>query len=134
MKAMEKNRTRRYDSAAALAEDVRRHLSDESVEACPPSISYRFAKFARRNKMVLSASSLLAVALLLGISGASWYAIEAKNAGERERIARIEADKAGTEARKQAQVAWKQAYIADMNVAMMAWHENDLVRVQQILD
>src|SRR5947207_13387752 len=48
MKALEKDRNRRYDSASAFATDVQRYLADEPVEACPPSARYRVRKFARR--------------------------------------------------------------------------------------
>ena len=50
MKALEKDRNRRYETAAAFAADVQRYLDDEAVEACPPSARYRFRKFARRHK------------------------------------------------------------------------------------
>src|SRR5437899_4125073 len=50
MKALEKDRNRRYETASALAADVGRYLRDESVQACPPSAWYRFRKFTRRNK------------------------------------------------------------------------------------
>src|SRR5438128_5316291 len=51
MKTLEKDRSRRYETASALALDVQRYLSDEHVLACPPSAWYRFRKFARRNKV-----------------------------------------------------------------------------------
>jgi hypothetical protein len=47
MKALDKNRNRRYDTASAFAADVRRYLHDEPVLACPPSAGYRFRKLAR---------------------------------------------------------------------------------------
>src|SRR5262245_54169357 len=50
MRCLEKDRNRRYETASSLAADVQRHLDDEPVRACPPSIGYRFRKFARRNK------------------------------------------------------------------------------------
>ena len=50
VKALEKDRTRRYNTAHALAEDIGRHLSNEPIAACPPSVSYRFNKFLRRHK------------------------------------------------------------------------------------
>src|SRR5262249_29152508 len=53
MKALEKARSRRYESASAFAADVERYLADEPVQACPPSAVYRFRKFARRNKRIL---------------------------------------------------------------------------------
>ena len=50
MKALEKDRTRRYETASSLARDVERYLADEPVEACPPSAAYRFRKFARKHR------------------------------------------------------------------------------------
>ena len=62
MKALEKDRNRRYETANGLAADLRRYLDDEPVQACPPSAWYRFRKFARRNKA--APRPLLAVVLL----------------------------------------------------------------------
>ena len=53
MKALEKDRNRRYETANGFAADVQRYLDDEPVQACPPSAGYRFRKFARRNKAAL---------------------------------------------------------------------------------
>ena len=52
MKALEKDRNRRYETANGFALDVQRYLADEPVQACPPSLGYRLRKFARRNKRV----------------------------------------------------------------------------------
>src|SRR5262249_59941702 len=54
MKALEKDRNRRYESANGFAMDVQRYLADEPVLACPPSVGYRLRKVARRNKAVLA--------------------------------------------------------------------------------
>jgi serine/threonine protein kinase/predicted negative regulator of RcsB-dependent stress response len=87
MKALEKDRSRRYESASALAADVQRYLDDEPVQACPPSAGYRFRKFARRNKVTLVTAGLVASALLIGTAVSVWQAVEAnaarKLAGER---------------------------------------------------
>ena len=53
MKALEKDRTRRYDTPNGLARDVQRYLSGEAVEACPPTVGYRLRKFYRRNRAVV---------------------------------------------------------------------------------
>jgi tetratricopeptide (TPR) repeat protein len=66
MKALEKDRTRRYETANSLATDIERHLENEPVEARPPSKLYRFQKLVRRNKLAFGAASALAIALLLG--------------------------------------------------------------------
>src|SRR5580765_2570734 len=59
MRALERDRARRYESASALAADVERYLADEPVEACPPSTVYRLRKFARRNKTTLTAAIIV---------------------------------------------------------------------------
>jgi WD40 repeat protein len=68
MKALEKDRNRRYESASAFAADVQRYLHDEAVQACPPSAGYRFRKFARRNKTAAVMASLLFGMLVVGIA------------------------------------------------------------------
>ena len=67
MKCLEKDRTRRYETANGLAADLRRHLNDEPVVACPPSAAYRFQKLVRRNKLTFAAASAVVVALVLGL-------------------------------------------------------------------
>ncbi|MBK8165540.1 MAG: serine/threonine protein kinase [bacterium] len=91
MKALEKDRERRYDSASALAEDVRRHLADEPVNAGPPSRRYRVRKFVRRHRTGVLAGATALVAILLGIAGTTTGMIRAVNA---ERRARLEAETA----------------------------------------
>src|SRR5438094_1905371 len=59
MKALEKNRNRRYESANGFAMDVQRYLADEPVQACPPSAWYRFGKFARRHKVALAMAAVV---------------------------------------------------------------------------
>jgi WD40 repeat protein len=76
MKALEKDRNRRYESASAFTADVQRYLHDEPVQACPPSAWYRFRKFARRNKRALVTAALLGVMLLVAmgavVASAQW--------------------------------------------------------------
>ena len=67
LKCLEKDRNRRYDTAGSFAADIERYLNDEPVQACPPSASYRFSKFARRNKAVLATASGLAAAALFAV-------------------------------------------------------------------
>src|SRR5262249_22237343 len=65
MKALEKDRNRRYETASAFAADVQRYLHDEPVLACPPSAWYRFRKFARRNKGALTTTSVVGLAVVV---------------------------------------------------------------------
>ena len=69
MKALEKDRTRRYETANGFAADVLRHLADEPVVAAPPSRAYRLRKFVRKNRGAVIAASLVLFALLAGIVG-----------------------------------------------------------------
>jgi eukaryotic-like serine/threonine-protein kinase len=72
MKALEKDRTRRYETANGLARDIQRYLDDEVVEARPPSTGYRIGKFVRRYKVQVIAASMVLLALLAGIAGTTW--------------------------------------------------------------
>src|SRR5207248_71047 len=72
MKALEKDRSRRYETANGFALDVQRYLADEAVQACPPSAGYRLRKFARRNKGGLAVAALVLFFLVLLGSGIGW--------------------------------------------------------------
>lgn len=91
MRALEKDRTRRYETANGLARDIERYMAEEPVEACPPSATYRFRKFARRNRAVIAAVAAIGVVLVTGLTATSWQAIRASRA---ERIAITNADRA----------------------------------------
>jgi tRNA A-37 threonylcarbamoyl transferase component Bud32 len=80
MKALEKDRARRYETANGFAADIQRYLNDEPVQACPPSVSYRFRKFVRRNRTVLTTTFLIFVVLLLGVVLGTWQAIRVHRA------------------------------------------------------
>ena len=69
MKALEKDRNRRYETANGLADDLRRYLDDDPVQACPPSAWYRLGKFTRRNKASMVTAMSMALGLLLAIIG-----------------------------------------------------------------
>ena len=70
MKALEKDRNRRYETANGFATDVQRYLADEPVQACPPSAAYRLRKFARRNKAALLVTTSLMMVLFAALSAA----------------------------------------------------------------
>ena len=91
MRALEKDRDRRYASAADLALDVRRHLDDEPVSVGPPSRRYRLRKFVRRHRTGVAAGAFVALAVLLGIAGTTGGMIRAVRA---EKHALQEADNA----------------------------------------
>jgi serine/threonine protein kinase len=94
MKALEKDRTRRYETANGLARDIQRYLADEVVEARPPNVRYRVSKFVRRHKGQVIAASLVLVALVGGVVGTTLGLFEARRqeqeARRQEKIARDE--------------------------------------------
>jgi eukaryotic-like serine/threonine-protein kinase len=112
MKALEKDRRRRYETANGLAMDIQRHLQNEPVTACPPGNWYRFQKMVRRNKLMFAAASAVALALLAGLGFSSWSFL-------RELAARRAAE--------------AQAYIADMNLAQQAGEQNNVRQVKELL-
>ncbi len=90
MKALEKERTRRYDSPAELAADLRRHLQNEPVLAAAPSTVYRLQKFAKRHKAGVLMATVAALALLAGIAGTTTGMLRARAERDRAQQAREE--------------------------------------------
>jgi hypothetical protein len=148
MKCLEKDRTRRYDTANGLASDIQRHLNDETVLARPASSAYRFQKLVRRNKLAFAALGAVACALVLGMVVSTGQAVRATKAeraqkaqAEQARADRDRALRAETDSRIQTGVAkdaWatvrRKAYAAEINVAFQALAENNLVRAIDLLN
>jgi serine/threonine protein kinase/WD40 repeat protein len=80
MKALEKDRNRRYETALTLAADVQRYLNDEQVLACPPSTWYRLRKVVRRHRSAVVAVSVVLLTLVAGIIASTWGLIRATDA------------------------------------------------------
>ena len=80
MKALEKDRRRRYETANGLAVDINRYLNNEPVMARPPSRLYRFQKLVRRNKIVFAAGAAVAAALIIGLGTSTWLFVMERNA------------------------------------------------------
>src|SRR5204862_7037124 len=79
MKCLEKDRSRRYDTANGLAADIKRHLSDEPVTAGAPSAGYKLRKFVKRNRAQVFAGGAVMDALLAGVIAFAWQAKEARD-------------------------------------------------------
>ncbi len=109
MKALEKDRTRRYETANDLAADVMRHLTDQPVEACPPSAEYRLRKFARRNRAALLTTVMFAGMLLAMSALGTWQAIRATSAEWRASDEAARAVRAEAQARTEAENAKRSA-------------------------
>ena len=93
MKALEKDRQRRYPTASGLASDIQRYLVDEPVTARPPSRIYRFSKLVRRNRATFAGIAAVAVALILGLGTSTWLFLREREALRRETRLRTEAEK-----------------------------------------
>ena len=149
MKALEKDRTRRYETANGFAADILRHLAYEPVLAAPPSRAYRLRKFVRKNRGAVIAASLVLLALLAGIAGTTWgliraetglVAAEAKRVTERDDALTKAADRA-----KERDVAIKTANdradelkhrlgVSDMVLAVAAYDNRDVKLAAERLD
>ena len=112
MKALEKDRARRYETANGLATDIQRHLHNEPVAARPPSSFYRVQRMVRRNKLAFTTAGIVAAALIAGLGLSTW-------AWLRERQ---------THAHEQ-----RLLYGADLYLTQQAFEQNNLPRVNQLL-
>ncbi len=148
MKALEKDRTRRYETANGFAADILRHLSYEPVLAAPPSRAYRLRKFVRKHRGAVIAASLVLVALLAGMAGTTWGLIRADRARAAEAKRVTERDDALTKAAdraKERDVAIKTANdraeelkhrlgVSDMVLAVAAYDNRDVQLAAERLD
>ena len=112
LKALEKDRTRRYQTANALTVDLQRHLENKVVEARPPSAVYQLNKWIRRHKSVFAAGVAVAVALLLGLGVSIWQA------------ARANLNAAATR---------RELYVARIRLAHQAWQDGNLEQADKML-
>jgi hypothetical protein len=148
MKCMEKDRSRRYETANGLAADLKRHLNNEPVVARPPSTAYRFQKAFRRNKLAFAAGAAVAIALVAGLCLAAlgWRQTRAERdkalkarqeaqASEQKAVQASQRAQIGEqEARRLAALARRTAYVADMALAQQAAAEGNLDRAKTLLD
>jgi serine/threonine protein kinase/tetratricopeptide (TPR) repeat protein len=105
MKALEKDRNRRYETASAFAADVQRHLNDEPVQACPPSSWYRLRKLARRHRGPILAVAAVLVALVVGIVGLAIGLFQAEKQRQAAETARDSESKQKQRAEQEKQIA-----------------------------
>jgi len=115
LKCLEKDRTRRYETAIGLSIDVQRHLDNEPVAARPPSAAYRLQKFLRRNKVMVGAAAAVATALVLGLLVSLWQAVMATQAKNDARRSEKAAQQAQVKAQQQEQRAESEARRAAAN-------------------
>jgi WD40 repeat protein/serine/threonine protein kinase len=127
MKALEKDRRRRYETANDFAADLRSHLSDEPVTACPPSAGYRFRKLVRRNRGVATTLGAVLLSMLIGIGGILWNWRAAE-------IARDQSEDNLSTANREWRRAEENAYVAHMLVATNMFEDGRLGGFRGLLD
>jgi WD40 repeat protein len=148
MKALEKDRGRRYESASALATDIQRYLDDEPVLAGPPSTMYKFHKFARKHRAALATAVAIAASLILGTTASAWQAVRATtaeaqaNANEQKAVANAaaaqekeqEAIKQRDEVKSLNDTLQRTLYAAHMNLAHNAFGAGGIGRAMELLE
>jgi len=78
MKALQKDRSLRYETSSHLARDIERFLNDDAVEACPPSTIYRLRKFVKKHRFKVASAAALLLTLVIGIVGTTWGYVQSK--------------------------------------------------------
>ena len=121
MKALEKDRARRYETANGLAVDIQRHLNNEPVLARPPSKLYEFQKTIRRHKTACLAAAIIAVLLVAGVVASMSEAVRARRAEREQAQLRQLAEARGEETRRN-------LYAAEMNMANQVLDLNNGIR------
>ena len=155
LKAMDKDRSRRYETASAFAQDIQRYLDNEPVTAVKPSPIYHLQKFARRHKVALATAACFVLLLTVGVCVATAQAITNKSlftAAEEARLKEMSAKERETELRRIAETERSNGevergkavaerdrsqsflYIAHMNLAKRAWDDADVNRMEELLD
>ena len=148
MKALDKDRSRRYETANSFAADIQRYLNDEAVLACPPTARYRLLKFARRNKTAFATSAIVAAALILGTIVSTWQMIRASYAEIEAKDNAILAQSKASEAAQQAARALasekklrqsqkelrERLYASDMQLASQAYADGDIKNMNELLE
>ncbi len=154
MKAVEKDRARRYSTAESLAEDVQRHLSRQPVSAAPPSAMYRLRRLASRNRGLFVTTGAVAAALVIGTAIAIWQAVRATEAysiaqaeterashaesvalDQRDRLAQAErqARAAQATAEESEQTVRRHLYVSQMGNAKRHFDELNTSRTLELL-
>ncbi len=141
LKAMRKDRTRRYRSASELADDIENYLKGEPLIAGPESAAYRVRKFVRRNRTPVAAVALVAAAVVAGFIVSTIMYLRAESAREKEAIARVQAEQAEKTAQEQRKLAEQRAeahrralYFNYIATAQAAYSDGQMRRVREQLE
>jgi serine/threonine protein kinase/WD40 repeat protein len=141
MKALDKDRGRRYETATGLARDVERYLTGDAVEACPPSAGYRLRKFARKHRNGLAVAASFALLLIAAAVVSGWQAVRAtlaegvatqKSKALLGAEAQVRAER--DDARGARDELRRRLYVTRANLIQVAWAADNMGRVRQLLD
>ena len=141
MKALEKDRNRRYGTANDFASDIGRYLNNEAVTACPPSASYRVSKFIRKNHGVVATVATIGLLLIAGIVGTSFGLLKARNKTaeavrqtELAKQAQNETNKQRIAATKEAKRAQDSEAAGKFQLALARWDANRAADANRLLN
>jgi serine/threonine protein kinase/WD40 repeat protein len=155
MKALEKDRNRRYETVNSFASDIQRYLADEPVLAAPPSPAYLLRKLTLKHRAALTTAAAFTVLLLAGAGISAWQAVRATAAQQEatkqrdratdaerkavsERDAASQAERDANSRRVEAEVARltlrRSLYASDLALAQNAWNANNVAQVLDLLD
>ncbi len=134
MKAIEKNRKRRYDSAAGFAEDIRRFLANEPVTARPPSTGYRVQKFVQKNKGLVASLATISAMLVATVFASTLLTIKANSARDEAAAQRTIAENKTKEVAEQRDRARQLEGEANFQLAHVRWNENRVGDARRLLN
>ncbi|MDG2013602.1 MAG: protein kinase, partial [Pirellulaceae bacterium] len=148
MRALEKDRSRRYESANNFADDIQRYLNDDTVKARPPTARYRVSKFVRKNRTLVVTAATIAGLLIAGIAGTSWFAFKANQSAVAEKAQKEIAEKKtaevvveknrANERKLEAEIARsemkKSLYLSQINLAANALDQGDIGQLTRQLE
>jgi len=129
MKALEKNRKRRYETPTSLANDIHAHLKGEPIQAAPPSTAYRIQKFVKKHRGPVIGIATVGFVLILGILGTSWGYYRAERNAVCERVAREQATEA-RDAEAMARQTAERAEAAAVQAQRQAETEREMSKTQ----
>ncbi|MES2925001.1 MAG: serine/threonine-protein kinase [Verrucomicrobiota bacterium] len=134
MKSLEKDRTRRYETANGLAMDIQRHLANEPVLARPPTALYRFRRMVRRNRGIFAAAGAVTAALVIGLGMATYSFFNERRALAGETKQRQISEERSRQAQASELKARQFLYTADINLVQEALRTNNVGRARKLLD
>lgn len=126
MKCLEKERSRRYETANALARDLERYLHDEVIEARPPSAGYRLRKLVRKHRTALAMAAMVVLLLVTGVALSTWQAVRARRAEREAAQARDVAEQNEREADEQRKKAETQAASVAMDMDLKYCEDGEI--------